>query len=458
MLDLKKYLEIERSIHDLNDERIKGVPIWRLGRTQFRWMVRDSCPFTTSPAISVLGVLKYYFRSLYGLLKIILCGKKTKALFFPHPRLFYVGEQYLERLSDPLIDASGIDDYLILERNQNGVHKQPRYHHSRVVYLDFIDVSVRLLSIIAKPFIARKYKKQIDSLYDKLNAGFHLNDDKYKSFFFQKVTHFLLYRWFFHPVIRKLTPNVVFFAPRGTFDYATSLCRQYGATTIELQHGIVIGETDLYATNEYCPEYDPDYFFVFGLSNIGLQYGMPIEKVLNIGFPYKNFIKSLGGKTYSSNVALVASEPDLTDKLITVLKDIVNQYPQYEFHIRCHPQERFSKKQYESISDCSQIQVVDNRIESFCALSQYEVVIGEISSVLFEAMSLGKRVGRLNYGGLNATETDLLHGGFVINSAEDYHKFMTTPYSDKNDSKELYSDFNIETFNRIFNHGKTFTQ
>ena len=449
MMDLKDYLQKEFEISGLDEEKVYGVPIWRLARNQFRWRIRDSRPFTVSPNIKLWDVAINFLRSFFALVKLAIIGKKVTALLFPHPRLFYVNGQYIERLSDPLIDVSGIKDYLILERNQNGTHKRPRYHQSHVVYLDFIDVSVRLISFIAKPYIARKYKKQIDSLYEKLNDGFHLNDENYKTFFANVISNFLLSRWFIRPIIRKLNPKVVFFAPRGTFDYATSLCRQYGATTIELQHGIVIDESDLYTTNEYSPEYDPDYFFVFGSSNIGLQYGMPIERVLNIGFPFKNYIKSLGGKTYSLNVALVASEPELTDKLIAILKDIVNHYPQYEFHIRCHPQERFSEKQYESISDCPQIQVVDNRIESFCALSQYEVIIGEISSVLFEAMSLGKRVGRLNYGGLKSINTELLHGGTMINSAEDYHKFMTSPYSDENDSKDIYSDYQPETLNRI---------
>jgi len=42
-----------------------------------------------------------------------------------------------------------------------------------------------------------------------------------------------------------------------------------------------------------------------------------------------------------------------------------------------------------------------------------------------------------------------LHGGTIVNSVEDYHKFMTTPYSGENDSKEIYSDYQPETLNGI---------
>ena len=80
-------------------------------------------------------------------------------------------------------------------------------------------------------------------------------------------------------------------------------------------------------------------------------------------------------------------------------------------------------------------------MESFRAISQYQVVVGDISSVLFEAMSLHKKIARLNYGGLKAIETEQLHGGTIINCADDYHRFMTEPYSDYNDSKDIYSDY-----------------
>ena len=66
--------------------------------------------------------------------------------------------------------------------------------------------------------------------------------------------------------------------------------------------------------------------------------------------------------------------------------------------------------------------IVDNKIESFCALSQYECVIGENSTVMYEAMSMCKKVGRLNYGGFCVKETDLIHGGTKINSHDELIK------------------------------------
>lgn len=449
MRELIDYLQIELSIPGLDEEKVQGVPIWRLVRTPFRWMARDARPFTVTPNIKLGEVFLNTWRSFWGLTRLALFGRKTDAIFFPHPRLFYVDGLYLERLSDPLIDAAGMDNYLILERNQNGVHKRPRYHDSHVVYLDFIDVSVRCLSFFVMPVIKRRYNSQVEALFSKLDNALHLNDDKYKALIFNIITNFLISKSLIAPILRKLHPRLVFFAPRGTYDYATAYCKQMGVTTVELQHGIVLRESDLYTSASYNPDYDPDYFLVFGESNIGPQYGMPVERVLNMGFPYKIFLKSLHRTSYDDNTALVASETEISDKIINVLIDIVVKYPQFRFHIRCHPQEKLSENHYTIIAGYPQIEVVDNLLESFCALSQYSVVVGEMSSVLFEAMSLHKKVARLNYGGLHAVETELIHGGTVINSADDYFRFMTNTYLDENDSKELYSDYNPEIIQMI---------
>lgn len=450
MRDLKEYLQIELTIPDLDEGKVLGVPIWRLVRTQFRWKVRDARPFTVSPNIKLGELVFNSWKSFWGLTRLAFFGKKTSILFFPHPRLFYVDGKYLERVSDPLIDAGRLNNYLIFERNQNGIHKRPRYHDTNVIYLDFIDVAVRMLSSFVRPTIKRRYGNEVNSLYDKLDAALNLkSESEYKELFVGTITNYLISRRLIAPILKKLKPQVVFFAPKGTFDYATCYCKHNGATTIELQHGIVLRESDLYTSRSYNPDYDPDYFLVFGKANIGTQYGMPLNRVLNMGFPYKNFLDGRNNETFNQNTALVASEMEISDKIINVLIDIVKKYPQYSFHIRCHPQERLTNAHYEKIANFPQIRVVDNHMESFCALSQYCVVVGEMSSVLFEAMSLHKRVARLNYGGLNAVETELLHGGTIIYSADDYHRFMSYPYSDTNDSKEVYSDYNSSIFQTI---------
>lgn len=449
MTDFETYLLLEQKVNNIGEPTVYGVPIWKLVRTQFRWKYRDTCPFTVNPNIRLWEIVRNFFASLIGIIKLLICRKKYDNVFFPHPRLFYVNGKYMERFSDSLIESAGIqNNSIIFERHQNGVHKRPRYHSELVVYLDVIDNLTKVLKPIVRIWTKKRYKSQINDLYGKLDRVFHMNDNSYQELFYSIVTQFIVSRWLMKPIMNRVSPQRVFYAPRVTYDYVVSLCKKKNVTAIELEHGIVITKTDLYSGN-YDKRIDPDYFFVFGADNIGNQYGIPLERVINVGFPFKRFVQGLKLVDYDEKVSLVISEPHITDKIIDILLEIVTSYREYIFHIRCHPQEKLTQMQLDKINNFENILVVDNTLESFSALNQYKTVIGEISSVLFEAMSLHKKVGRLNFGGLCALETEQLHGGTIINSPQEFDQFMKSPYNDENDSKDLYSDFQPEALKVI---------
>ena len=448
-MTIQDYLEQENKLPQLDDIEVNGVPIWRIVRTKFRWEMISGRPFTVGKNIQPGTQLKNNHRSFVGLTKLMLSGKKVKTVFFPHPRLYLVNGQYVERMSDPLIDYSAIrEDYLILERHQNGLHKEPRIHSDHVVFLDFIDNTSRAIKPLVKMLNKGKYGKAADRLISILDAEYHFDHAKMRSVFIDTLSFFFAQKAMTAPVLRHLAPKQVFVAPRQTYQYVIANCKKYGIKAIELQHGVTVGETELYS-GSYYDRIDPDYFCVFGKANVGPQFGMPLEKVVNTGFPYKNYVQSLGLQKFESQVILVISEPEISQKVVDLLISFVEYHPDFIFHIRCHPQEKFSSELMERISGYKQIMVVDNTLESFCALSQYECVIGENSTVMYEAMSMGKKVGRLNYGGFCVKETDLIHGGTKLNSHDELIKFVNSPYYDEQDSKDVYSDFDEQALNSI---------
>lgn len=444
-----EYLEKEYSIEGIDTISVDGFPLWRIVRTTFRRHYLGLITTTVKPQISGINLICNNVRSLVGFLKIIINKPRINNVFFPHPRLFYVNNKYMERLSDPIIDYSGIgNDYIILERHQNGTHHRPRYHADKVVYLDVIDSLCKLLAIFFKRYYYRKFKIEVEALLEKLKHEYQIDENRYRNEFVSLLTDFMLIRHLTTPLLRYLKPKRVFFAPRTTFCHVIDFCKKYGVTAIELQHGITIGETTLYS-GPFNNKADPDYFLVFGKSNIGEQYAMPLDRVRNIGFPFKNFIKDIGLPTYSSNIILVVSEPSISDKLVCALEILGSMYPTCEFHIRCHPQEIMTKNLLNRIHAMQNVKIVSNGVESFCALSQYTHVVGENSSVLYEAMSLGKKVARLNFAGLQVRQSALIHGGTILDSPKDFYKFLNEDYFSERDTKDLYSDFQIETFNSI---------
>ena len=450
-MTIHDYLELEKQLPQLDDIEVNCLPVWRIVRTKFRWSMINGRPFTVSKNYQLGVQLRNNHRSFMGLTKLMLSKRRVKTIFFPHPRLFLVDGRYVERMSDPLIDYSEIkDNYLILERHQNGLHKEPRIHSEHVVFLDFIDNTSRIVKPFLKILNKRKYEKAVNKLISILEKEYQFNSGRIRGVFIDTLSFFFAQKALTAPILRHLAPRQVFVAPRQTYQHVIANCKGLGIRSIELQHGVTVGETELYS-GSYDDRIDPDFFCVFGKANVGPQFGMPVDRVINIGFSYKNYVKSLGLKKFGSQVILVISEPEISTKVVDLLISFVDYHPDFIFHIRCHPQERFSAELMERLRNYERIKVVDNTLESFCALSKYECVIGENSTVMYEAMSMGKKVGRLNYGGFRVKETDLIHGGTKINSHDELIEFVNSPYSDEQDSKDVYSDFDKQSLYSILN-------
>lgn len=448
-MNFEEYLIKEGTIEGLDDIEIAGFQAWRLVRTNFRDMMIRQQTSTVKPIIHWKDVVQNTWESLAALKKIRKSGVKVNNLFFPHPRLFLVGNKYVERMSDPLIDYSGIgEDYLIFERYQNGIHQKPRIHGDHVIYLDYLENVATALKIILMPFYSFYYREEIAKMMELLSNQFEFDEGKVKSMFVRDISFSIIRKRLITPYLRKLQPKNVYLATRDSFRYVISYCKENGINTIELQHGITVGETTLYS-GKWSEKSDPDFFFVFGKSSVGSQFGIPLERLFNIGFPYKNYIANIDLPKYGKNTTLVISEPNISEKIIDVVRILAKAYPSHQFHIRCHPQEKLSDSQKKVVNSLKNVAVVDNNIESFCALSQYEYVIGENSTVLYEAMSLGKKVARINFGGLEVKETEDIHGGSMMYEPSDFGKFLSVPYDFSRDSKELYSDFDLKQFTRI---------
>ena len=84
------------------------------------------------------------------------------------------------------------------------------------------------------------------------------------------------------------------------------------------------------------------------------------------------------------------------------------------------------------------------------AILPYNFVIGENSSVLYESLSLGKKVGRINCNGLNAIAYDAANsdGFYYINDIEDFSHFMDATVINTG-KLQIYSDFNSNLFNSL---------
>ena len=101
------------------------------------------------------------------------------------------------------------------------------------------------------------------------------------------------------------------------------------------------------------------------------------------------------------------------------------------------------------ISGYANILDVSRPVNSNIAILSYDFIIGENSTVLYEALSIGKKVGRINFGGFVLRQYDPTQpdGFYYIHQEEDLKDFISTGSHTDNARKDIYSDFNVDLFN-----------
>ena len=126
--------------------------------------------------------------------------------------------------------------------------------------------------------------------------------------------------------------------------------------------------------------------------------------------------------------------------------------PELNFHIRRHPQENYDDIQLERIKFHHNISDVSSKQCSQLAILPYQFIAGENSSVLFEALSIGKHVCRFNCRGLSAIgyKQNILDGFFYINSLDEFSAFIQNQ-NITNARNQIYSDFNTKLFMSLIN-------
>ena len=248
-------------------------------------------------------------------------------------------------------------------------------------------------------------------------------------------------------VFRHLRVRRLFGVARLNFMSATIAAHKLGVTVYEFQHGVTHGDTEYYSGPQ-CPILDPDYFLAFGEMWNGNQFGIDPAKIINVGWAYKNDIATNGDKFIPDSVLFISS-PEISLNILNTAKGLSVKFPQYRFYVRCHPYEKYTEEQMGVIDGSNNLFLDDNSVDSQNALCRYQYIIGEDSSVVYEALSLGKKVGRLCYNGINSTRfSDEQDDGFIyLFNDEDFIKLVKS--SDKYVDNKAYSDFKLEIFNSL---------
>lgn len=434
--------------YELDTIRISNLPIWNIIKYDIRrkfLLYKGICETLQSVNVkisfkqSMIGMWK----SLYGFLKICIAPKKVDNIIMGFSRLDNINGMYIDRFTDPVIDLSKLkDNYIYFEYGRTGMHMSPRKNIKRVVYTDFI----YLFSLIwgysaAIPIMLLNYRE----LQQFKKCLVDVTSLDIKLFYLSRIiAEFKCNACIFEIIITRLNAKRVFGVSRILFKHASFAAKKKNLSVYEFQHGITLSNTELYSGN-YIPEIDPDYFLLFGDSCPRDVFGIPKELTINIGWAFKQYIKGLSNDNKFTNCCLVISEPQISNQIIEATLILAKHNPHINFHIRRHPQESFTVEQKSKFESTQNVIDCTNKKNSLLVVMAYDYIIGENSTVLYEGLSLGKKVARLNICGLHPLLRNNNDSFYYIDRLEDFEKYINAPV--KKMKADVYSDFNVELFN-----------
>lgn len=448
---LTKLEERENYYHIDNDE-ILNTPIWRIVRYQSRlyYVQKHTNYVATTGGETVAGKRKVKCHS--GFWKYL--GKKKLNIFYTFNRLVFCNGCYFDKFIDPVIEESKLRDenYVIVD-SPNYAGDYPRIHKNHVVDNEVRTISKQILKklmIWLVPFIL---SKKIKLFFKKAQSVYELPDNFIKQYH-RMIALFIaeyLYDFFWFSLLQPKRVMVVF---REGYFAQIAVCKRLAIPIAEFQHGITLDKTVSF-TGDYDYRIDPDYFLTFGSYWKSEHFGMTNDRTICIGWAYSQYMKHrMDIRKKEEGAILVISSPEISDKVLEAIRSLIEWNPSMKFHIRLHPSERFNDAQKSKLHDIPQAEVVDNSVDSAAVLPQYQYVIGENSSVLYEALSLGCKVGLLNICGLQPPiDKPGIKGSFdVINSKESFEAFISMDRNKKLNTESFYSEFDDRLFENFINN------
>ena len=447
---LNNVVEYENKL-SLYDETILGIPIWRIVRYHARlnYISEKTGYIAGSPSVQLGKVRPKLFSGFWRVIR-----KKDLSVFFCFNRLVRCKDSYLDKFVDPIIAESELKNgnFVILD-SSNYIGGYERINKEHAILNEGRTLTAQFLKYLFKIITPILYGKTITLLFNKVKDFFILKST-YRKVFNAEIASFLAKYYYFLFLFKIIKPRRVFLVYREGYFPQIAVCKKLGIPVAEFQHGITLDSTVSFA-GKYDPRIDPDYFLVFGEYWKGPQFGMPLDRIVNIGWAYSKYLQKTVSNSSENhgNEILVISSPEISDAILDSLKVLSVVQGDYSFDIRLHPCESYNDNQKQKLQSIPKAQVVDNKTDSALVLPTYKYVVGENSSVIYEALSAGCKVGMLNLCGLRPAIDlpGIKENFFIINDAKDFKRFLTEESTKSISKAEFYSEFDNKKFMEFIN-------
>lgn len=383
-----------------------GLPIWFLVRYDVYLAILNKNN-NFSLAYKQQPLKKSIFKTIFfALIKSPLFIKKGQIVFFnsgvTNIKRFN-DKYYFNRVTDHFF-FSIKDQALLIEDTASGELKLPRVHNRVFPHLTLLILSkICRFSIKKSNYNNETFQNLTDFISTSL-AKSNLKFDKQEilKIITANVVTFLSKRSFYDWFLKHKNPKILFLedASYGSRSHILLAAKKYKIPVVELQHGFVNEEHFAYRLgkgiekDEMSKLFYPDFYFAYGqfwkdLINIP-------SKIVNIGNPYLdeqvNSIKTIPRENNEKTILYLSSAIAVieTIEFICKLKKIADLY-NFSIRFRPHPLELSSiKEKYSALENIGIL--ISGEVPLYNDFSNSDIIIGELSTALFESLALKDKV------------------------------------------------------------------
>ncbi len=464
-----KYIGAEAVIYEtvkkerengLYDIKIDGVGLYHFIKRGLRTWILHCNGYDISYDLPTLSKSKYkkiVWKSFRQLIGLLLRGKRCNNFIYAF-RTDKINGVYMDKFTDPLIDYSDVGkSYIVFEGGRNGLHNSPRAHSDKVIYADAIDW---LADMLANRKLRQKNSQyhekweELKKLIEKTFPGTNLSKTKYKYYIIKGLYIVKIYRYIF----RRLKIKNFIAPARASFLYLIPAAKQEGIKVFELQHGANYGLNRMYAgRTDYDPLFVPDKFLTYGdIPDYSYNaFGLLSEDYVEIGWAFDNYLKAIKQDVISDGFkqrVLFISDLVITEMREQFLKHfifIATENPDVLFYYRPHPEEKITELQKQELISKRNIVIDDVSGNILTEIMKFDNVIGINSTGLYDALNMGKKVGKFSIKGLCEPKF-WLEGDeqffYMISDNESFVTFINDPIGQK-PRKIVYNKFNANILN-----------
>lgn len=402
---IDKIFETENDAHLMSFKTSGGIPVWLMGKYFLMFNVLSSRVLHYKASIRhrkiSIKTFKLLLKSVFYNFGKRKLKKNKEIILWSVNRKTLIDGKYFNRYVDLFAEMFPDNSYIIEEPLLDWEWPFKRFNND--VYFN---VTAKIKSELFARFFAGKYYAVVSQMLEyylvrvKNILGLEFTDREVISFkkYISRQIYAMKYmsKWLERRLTDK-TKIVLMVGAAFPHNYPINvMLKKHGVKSVELQHGYITSTNVMYnyAKNILdCGELKngmPDYMLTYG-NWWNTQVNCPVEKIA-VGNPYHDycFDTLINSPKTEKRVITILGCNQNTEHYVKLVDFLSKSIIDFVFKFRPHPGEQREAK---SITESAGYNInFDTNLDIYDTLKESYAVIGEVTTVLFEAIGLVERI------------------------------------------------------------------